>query len=237
MNMQAAVLAVIGGIFAPLSGYAAGQFTPPAGCDLQMTVQMRSCQVANVYTCAGVEGDRWVSYADGEGEFFISQIDHQTRWIESVSLETGEIDRLDLAGSADHASFDALLATGEDDYDFVTRNNFGDERRYVGVDRLTGEQVTIDGVVLERCAFEVTSYDAEGQFMSRREGTQYVTREARMFFADAERFENALGEIFDTSDAPVTFAFPGDADFGATEPKFGCDMLMTNISHAAEGAT
>ena len=225
--MQAAGLALIGGILIPLPGHAAGPFTPPAGCDLQMTVQMRSCQVANVYTCTGAEGDRWISYADGEGEFFLSQIDHQTRWIESVSLESGEIDRLDLAGSADHASFDALLTTGADDYDFVTRNNFGDARRYVGIDRLTGEQVSIDGVVLERCTFEVTSYDADGQFMSRREGSQYISHDQRIFFGDSERFENAQGETFDTSDTPVTFAFPGDADFGAAEPKFGCDMLMT----------
>lgn len=237
MNMNAAALVVIGGMFIPLPGHAAEKFAPPEGCDLQMTVQLRSCQVVNVFTCAGDAGDRWVSYADAEGEFFISQIDHQTRWIESVSLESGEIDRLDGAASADNASFDALLDTGTDDYDFITRNNFGDTRRYVGKDVLTGERVVIDGVELERCTFEVTAYDGEGRFVSRRDGSQLVSRDARIFLGDSERFENAVGEKFDTVDTPVTFAFPGEADFGAAEPKFGCDVLMTSNPISAEGAT
>lgn len=230
MSAAARILATLGGLCAPLAVHAAGPFTPPAGCRLDMTVQMQNCQLAQYYQCADAPGDRWVSYWDGEGEFFLSRIDAETRWIESVDFIGGEIDRLDEAGSADHASFSALLADGRDEYDFVTRNNFGETRRYQGHDMLAGTAVTVDGVALERCSFALTVTDEADNFVSSRKGMQLISREMRLFFSDSETFENAQGERFDTADAPVSFAFEGDAGFGATEPKFGCDMLMTQLS-------
>ncbi|MEZ5686599.1 MAG: hypothetical protein R3D78_12255 [Paracoccaceae bacterium] len=229
MNASLRILVLLGGGLAPLSAHAAGTFQPPAGCTLEMTVQMRSCQVANHYVCADAPGDRWISYWDGEGEYFISRIDQQTRWIESVNLATGEIDRLDEAASTDHASFDALLAEGRDEYDFVTLNNFGERVRYQGYDSLAGQPVTIDGVALERCSFDLVASDEAGNLLSRRSGMQLVSRELRLFFAEAETFENAVGETFQSSDAPMTFTFEGEQGFGATEPKFGCDMMMTAL--------
>lgn len=227
MNAALRILALLGGGLAPLAAHGAGTFQPPAGCTLEMTVQMRSCQVANHYVCAEAPGERWISYWDGEGEFFISRIDQETRWIESVNLATGEIDRLDEEASADHASFSTLLAEGRDEYDFVTLNNFGERVRYRGFDTLVGQSLTVDGVALERCSFDLVASDEAGNLLSRRTGMQLVSREMRLFFAEGETFENAVGETFQSADAPMTFAFDGEQGFGEIEPRFGCDMLMT----------
>lgn len=205
----------------------ADSFKAPSGCQLEMTVQLRQCTVANHYTCAANPGERWIAYADGEGQFFTSRIDAETRWLQSISHDTGEVDLLDEGGSADHASFSALLATGRDDYDFVTESNSGQRIRYRGYDRLTGETVTVDGVPLERCEFDLSAYDAEGNLLSRRSGLQLVSRDMRLFFADTETFEAATGETATTSQPPVIFAFPGDEGFGALDPVLDCDVLMS----------
>lgn len=228
MNAAALLPATVLAVFTAGLAHGAGTFTPPEGCTLDMTVQLRECRVANHYHCAGdPSGERWISYADGAGEYFLSRIDAETRWIESISLQTGEVDRLDAGASADNADFSALLATGRDDYDFITRNNFGETSRYVGYDQLTGEQVTIDGVTLERCVFELEATDGNGNVLFSRKGTQYVSVEHRVFYGDIETFRNALGEEVQSVMSPVTFAFEGEDGFGEAEPKFDCDMLMT----------
>lgn len=206
---------------------AAQTFTPPKGCKLTLTAQLRQCQVVNHYTCAGDEpGDRWLSYADGQGIYFTTLIDYETRWIESIDHGTGVIDKL-LSKAADDASFSTLLATGRDDYDFMTESNDGTVQRFVGVDTLTGASVLIDGFVLERSEFDLTSYDASGNFLSRRTGTQLVSRDLRLFFGDAEVFESADGEKFESFQPPVTFALPGEEGFGTVEPKFDCNAVLT----------
>ena len=226
------ILAVSAALAGAVSGHAE-TFTPPAGCEVLVTVQLRQCTVANHYRCAGdAPGDRWISYADGGGLFFTSRIDAETRWLESYSHQTGEIDLLDEAASSDHASFSALLSSGRDDYDFVTANNFGEVRRYKGFDRLTGSRVTIDGVTLERCEFDLSAYDAAGNFVSRRKGLQYISRDMRVFFGDTEEFENAEGERVTTAQPPASFAFPGEEGFASDEPLFDCDMLMTALPAA-----
>jgi hypothetical protein len=206
---------------------AAEVFTPPSGCTLTMTVQSRQCSVANYYSCATAPGDQWISYADGTGEYFVSRIDSETRWVESYSRDSGKTDRLSNA-SADNASFSALLETGRDDYDFITQSSSGEERRYAGYDLLTGAQVTIDGVPLERSEFDLTTYDGDGNFISRRHGQQYISRSLRSFFSDVEDFENAYGDAVHTEGAPVLFEFPGEPGFGATKPIYDCDALMTS---------
>ena len=237
--MRARIFALgLTGALASAGPLLAGAFSPPPGCTLNMTVQLHDCQVSNHFTCAGdPPGEQWISYADGTGEFFVSRIDAETRWIESISRDRGEIDRLDIAGSADNAAFSELLAKGRDDYDFVMRNNFGEAIRYIGHDQLTGERVTIDGVPLERCDFALRMEDESGAQIATRHGTQYISRERRIFFGDTEVFENAYGDRSTSFQAPVTFAFPGDEGFGETTPKFDCDMLMTGLSPLSAPST
>jgi hypothetical protein len=105
-------------------------------------------------------------------------------------------------------------------------------RRYKGFDRLTGSAVTIDGVALERCEFDLSAYDAAGNFVSRRKGMQYISRDMRVFFGDTEEFENAEGERVSTTQPPASFAFPGEEGFASDEPLFDCDMLMTALPAA-----
>jgi hypothetical protein len=230
MGVQRALIALLTGWIAAPAG-AGAVYQPPKGCTLDMTVQIHSCQVANHFRCAAdPAGDRWVSYADGKAEYFLSRIDSETRWIESFDLEDGAVDMLDTASSADQASFSALLSTGRDDYDFVTLSNTGESRRYIGYDKLTGRVQTIDNVPLEQTEFELRILDAEGKLIATRKGSQFINRDMRLFFSDRETFANAQGDSASSFEAPVTFAFPGDKGFGATKPEYDCDMMMTNMS-------
>jgi len=210
------------------AGAASAQsFTPPKGCSLSLTVQMRQCQVANIYSCAGDEpGDRWLTYSDGVGIYYSSRIDYETRWMESLDHDTGEVTRL-LPKAADHASFSTLIGTGRDDYDFATENSEGFVERFVGVDVLTGASVMIDGIALERSTFELSSYDATGAFLTRRTGTQFISRDLRLFFGDAEVFENAAGDRVESLQTPVTFSLPGEDGFGSVVPLFDCNAVLT----------
>ncbi|MBZ4023573.1 hypothetical protein CKO11_14010 [Rhodobacter sp. TJ_12] len=225
------ILAGIGGLLAAPLAHAGTVFTPPSGCTLNMTVQMRSCQVANYYTCADdPAGDQWISFADGEGEYFLSHIDSETRWVESVNLFAGEIEYLDMAASEDHASFSTLLDAGRDEYDFVTRTNTGTVQRFIGHDELTGESTMIDGFPLEYCRFEMRVEDAAGNFLANREGMQLISRKMRVFFGATESYENSYGDRSSNIDTPVRFAFPGDAGFAAATPEYDCDMMLTDLS-------
>src|SRR5690606_19044687 len=114
-------------------------------------------------------------YADDAGPTFATRIDSETRWIQSHDLLTGETDRL--GAEADPASFTELLATGRDDYAFETRSDTGEVRSFVGFDLLSGGQVTIDGVPLERTEFEITAFDTEGQMIWQRHGRQLIHRD------------------------------------------------------------
>ncbi|MFD2173116.1 hypothetical protein [Rhodobacter lacus] len=231
MLRHAILVLTAGGLCAAAPAHAGAVFVPPAGCTLGMTVQMHSCQVANYYTCAGdPPGDQWISFADGEGEYFLSHVDAETRWVESVSLYSGEIETLDTAGSADHASFSTLLAEGRDDYDFVTQSNTGAAQHFVGHDELTGQTTAIDGVPLEYCAFDMRIEDAAGNQTATRKGTQLISRKMRLFFGATENYENAYGDSATSLDTPVSFAFPGEEGFAATRPEYDCDMMLTDLS-------
>lgn len=212
-----------------LPALAGGKFAAPAGCEVFATVQMRSCQVSQHYRCEGdAAGDQWAAYMDGEGPFYLSRIDSETRWLESFDLTIGERDRL--TAETDPASFSTLLASGRDDYDFMTESSSGEVRRYTGYDELTGERVTIDGIVLERTRFDLTAWDTEGQMVWHRKGQQLVHRDWRLFWADTEDFENAFGDRQSVVDTPMQFALPGDKGFLATDPIYDCDELLTQAA-------
>ena len=204
---------------------AAAEFTPPAGCTLTMTVQQRSCTVAQHYSCsADAAGDQWVAYFTREGLVYQSRIDAETRWMESTDTVSGITDRLE-PDAADHASLRTLMALGRDDFDFWTVSDSGERLRHVGHDELTG-QTTIDGVALDTTRFELETFSAEGDLLIRRTGTQFVSRETGRFYGGLETAIDWSGEVSETNDTPVTFARPGEAGFGSTDPQFDCDMQM-----------
>ncbi|MCV2867341.1 hypothetical protein OEW28_01700 [Defluviimonas sp. WL0002] len=207
---------------------AAGQFPLPQGCTAYATVQMRSCLVSQHYRCAGEpEGHQWAVQADGQGPYFANLIDAETRWLQSYDLYTGEQDQL--AEERDPASFTELLESGRDEFDFFTESSFGELRRYVGHDRLTGRTETIDGIVLEQTEFELSAFDADGGLIWTRTGNQFVHRGWRIFFPGTEHFENSFGDTVDTVENPVEFALPGDKGFLEDEPKYDCDTLTASM--------
>lgn len=207
----------------------AASFVPPAGCELKITVQNRGCTVGQHYICAAdAQGDQHVVYFDREGPSYHSKIDVETRWLESTDLTTGLTDQL-LDQAADPASFSALLRTGRDDFDFWTESNNGERLRHIGEDTLTGEKVEIDGVALELTNFHLKTFGADGQLLIESRGQQFINRDHGRFYGGVEHSEDWTGEIRDDDDSPVTFAFPGDAGFGATEPVFDCDMMMAGL--------
>jgi hypothetical protein len=221
------VLSALGMVLAgPVLG--AGKFPVPAGCTAIATVQQRNCQVSQHYRCSqDAPGEQWVVMLDSEGPFFASKIDSETRWIESIDLDTGETDRI--GAETDPASFTTLLDTGTDTFDFETESSNGEVRRYKGYDRLTGERVMIDGVPLERTEFDLSAYATDGSLIWRRKGRQLIHREWRLFYSDAEDFVNGFGDTVSTVDAPVRFDFPGDTGFLADKPEYDCDMMMTEL--------
>lgn len=223
------VVAVTLALLPAQPSHAGGRFAAPQGCEVFATVQMRSCQVSQHYRCQGdAAGDQWAVYMDGQGPYYLSKIDAETRWLESYDLTTGEQDRL--ANEADPASFTTLLSTGRDDYDFTTESGTGEIRRFTGYDELTGERVTIDGVTLERTRFDLTAWDAEGQMLWHRKGRQLIHRDWRLFWADTEDFENSFGDRESLVDTPMQFALPGDKGFLATDPIYDCDELLTRAA-------
>ncbi len=231
MRAPVLCLAAVGAILAGHPAGAATAFVPPEGCQVDYTVQLRGCRVENHYRCAAdPAGERRISIADQTGEFFISRIDDETRWIGSAAPQDGTFTALDLAGSADNASFTTLLATGRDDYDFVTHALGGETRRYIGHDRLTGESVTVSGQTLERTEFSMRIEDEAGNLLATRSGRQLISRGLRVFFGDAESFEAADGTRSDDISTPVSFAFPGQDGFSAAKPIFDCDMMMSLMS-------
>lgn len=222
----ALVAAMFAGVALPAA--AAGLYPVPQGCTAFATVQLRNCQVVQHYRCdADAPGDQWAVYLDSEGPFYASRIDAETRWADSMDLITGERERI--GSAADAASFSTLLASARDDFDFTTRSDGGETRRYVGYDRLTGAQATIDGVTLERTEFDLTAYDGAGAMLWRRTGRQFIHRDWRLFYADTEEFENAFGDRDSVISTPVSFAFPGEKGFLSQDPQYDCEQMMTEF--------
>ncbi|MFZ1726039.1 MAG: hypothetical protein WBO29_09215 [Albidovulum sp.] len=213
--------------------FAGGKFAPPEGCKVYVTVQMRSCQVSQHYRCgAEPEGHQWAVYSDGEGPYFMSQTDVESRWVDSIDLFIGERDRL--ISESDPASFTTLISGGRDDFDFKTESDRGEVRRYVGHDVLTGEKVTIDGVELERTKFDLTAMAEDGTMIWRRQGQQLINRDWRLFFGDREIFENSDGEQSENVDTPVQFAAPGEPGYLDNTPAYDCDVVTAQAMPLAE---
>lgn len=207
----------------------AASFTPPADCRLEVTVQNRGCTVSQYYRCeADPEGWQRSAVFGQDGLFHLSTIDEETRWIESQSPMVGLSDTL-VEEAEDHASFSDLLETGRDDFDFWTLSSTGERLNQKGFDILTGETVEVDGQLLERTRFELTTRTEGGEVLIERKGSQYISRQFGRFFGGVETTTDWTGTRRETNDSPVLFSFDGEAGFGSTTPQFDCDQLLTQI--------
>lgn len=228
VSARLAVLVMSLGIAVPAH---AGSFSPPQGCQTWLTVQARGCRVSNHYRCeADPPGDNWRADFDQEGLFFLSRINSEAEWVESHEINPPVVQSL-MPGAADPASFSELLAQGIDVFDFrLTRDN-GQDSQVTGYDRLTGEDVTIDGVVLKRTAFEVTELDAGGEPLRQSRGFEYVHPAWRLFFSGPSEFASSDGWV-DYDGSPMQFIEPGEPGFAATQPLFECGALMSRAPTA-----
>lgn len=213
----------------------AGSFAPPEGCTAHLTVQSRGCNVANYYTCEGdPSGDQWRADYDQEGLYYLSKIDFETQWVESYEQNPTVKQTLD-PNPADPASFTELLATGMDTFDFDLSKDDGQRSTVKGFDRLTGESVVIDGVTLRRTEFQMIETDPEGNVLRQARGFEFISEQFRNFFAGSAQYLSGE-EWVPFEGAPMQFSQVGDKGFGATQPIFDCDAVLSGLPHSPRPA-
>ena len=212
---------------------APGVFSPPPGCNGWLTVQSRGCRVSNHYRCdADAPGDQWRADFDQEGIFFVSRIDRETQWVESFDMFPTSRQVL-LPNPADPASFSTLLSTGIDTFDFGLSVEDGSQSVVRGFDKLTGRNVTIDGVTLDETEFDYTETAQDGSVLHKARGHEYINRDWRIFLSGISEWEGPDG-MLPVDGTPRQFLFPGEPGFFSTEPIFDCDATMSGLDGDAD---
>ncbi len=227
--LAGAALAALMGVAAAHAEVAAPPgFQPPSGCTAYLTVQASDCTVSHYFTCEG-DPKGWQRHVDmdEQGVALSDVIDGQTQWM-SIDFADPPSHEALAASNPDPASFDTLLATGLDTYDFTTDSPEYGPTRYVRHDKLTGATEVIDGVPLESTEFEMTAYDASGAQIWARKGGGFISREWRMFLGGQETVTTPDGASTPIDDTPKEFARPGERGFLSAQPKYGCNELMSS---------
>ncbi len=219
-------LIVAGLLMLPCAALAQGGFSLPAGCTAYVTVQKADCSVSHLFRCeADPEGYQRRVDLNETGLAYLGVIDSETQWIESFHAADSYTTYL-APGAADPASLTELMATGRDGLDFQTVSDLFGLTRYAGEDRLTGETVVIDGVSLQRTAFNMTVFDQAGQAIWEIEGNEFIHPEWRTFLSGTRTFTTPE-EVVTEDGTPVEFIFPGEPGFLESKPRFGCAPVMS----------
>jgi hypothetical protein len=202
------------------------KFVLPQGCEAFVTIQMKGCEVAHHYICEGdAPGDQWRVDIGPNGPVFMSRIDSETQWLESIELFPTERDMLE-PGAKDPASFTELATTGYDSFDFSTMGDDGVRRNVKGFDRLTGKTIIIDEEPLLQTEYYARITRDDGSLMSESRGNEYISLKWRMFLSGKSWIKRPNEEFFSDS-SPLEFIYPGEDGFLATRPKYECDSLMS----------
>ncbi|NBT32351.1 MAG: hypothetical protein EBT13_10775 [Rhodobacteraceae bacterium] len=218
------LLAVVGGAaFAQTSTFAL-----PSNCTAYLTVQMKSCTVSHHFTCADdPQGRQRRVDLDETGMTYIGTIDAETQWIASFHPMGGYNESL-ADNPQDPASLTELLATGLDTFDFRTNSPEVGQFHFIGQDRLTGNQVVIDGITLDETEYSIRALDGTGTEMWRSAGREFVSRDWRMFLSGKSTYSTSE-ESWESDDSPVVFIFPGETGFLSANPKFGCGAVISQL--------
>lgn len=220
--VRLAPVAVAAGLGGAVS---AADFALPAGCEAYVTIQKHSCFVSHLFRCdADPEGYQRRVDLNKDGMTYLGVIDAQTQWVESFSPGTGNVDKLD-SGAADPSSFDELMTSGGDVFDFTVTGSALGQRHIVGEDRLTGKTITVDGVDLSETTYKAQIVNADGSISGFR-GIEYVVPEWRTFVSGVRTFTSE-GKDTTLDLSPVEFAFPGEAGFLADTPKYDCGATVS----------
>lgn len=196
-------------------------FSPPQGCEGVLTVQSRSCLVTHVWRCeADAPGEQWVALFTERGPFNVRKVDAEFQWLETYYADPPATETMDQP-APDPESITDLLAQDMDTYDFTISNDRGDPpERIVGYDRLTGENVTIDGEPLLATEFGYESRGPDGEVTFRGEGRQFVSETHRLFFLGTSWDAETPDQI--TDGTPVEFIYPGEPGFFSATPIHEC---------------
>lgn len=217
------------------SPLAAQQFSMPNGCEAYLTIQSASCQVSHYFKCTEDDnGEQRRATLDEEGMSYIGRINAQAEWLESFHLRSGHTERL--SETVDPMNVGELIANGVDTWDFSTDSAEIGVSRYEGMDRLTGENVEIDGITLLGTEYALTAYDGDGNVAWRSEGREFVSPEWNMFIGGESSYITT-DDRFDSDDTPVEFIFPDEAGFLSVNPKFGCGVEMSSLDAPTPIAT
>ncbi|SMX40756.1 hypothetical protein [Maliponia aquimaris] len=201
-----------------------GSFAPPEGCESYLTVQAQNCVVTNHYVCPAIDPEHQFRTDFGEaGPYFTSRIDNKAHWVSSGPPDDPEETRT-VPPPGDPGDVDELIANGVDTFDFYQESPQEGRTRITGYDRIVGE-IEIDGEPLFRTEFEMTRTDESGRVIEHVTGKEYVSERHRRFFAGfaADVIDGREAAGIDRS--PVEFIYPGEPGFGATYPRYGCELI------------
>lgn len=219
---------------APLAAQTDGdRYYPPEGCVGVVTTQNRDCQVNNIYTCeADPPGTSWRLKFDRQGPVFLSQIDYETQWLASYDLFPSRRETLRQPAD-DPASLTELLANGIDTYDFMVTGTHG-TTRVVGFDRLTGDDVVIDGEPLLGTEFSMRYESTTGRDL-QVQGREFVSVKHRRFFPGPVTLtQGAEKEEHDRT--PIEFIYPGEPGFFTKTPLYECEASLASFHPATKGS-
>ncbi|WP_299728088.1 hypothetical protein [uncultured Tateyamaria sp.] len=208
------------------------RFYPPEGCTPELTVQSRGCSVSNIYICSVDQpGENWRIEFDVDGPTFLSKIDSETQWLESYDLFPTYREVL-VQPATDPASLTELLETGTDSYDFTQHGDSGPVR-VVGYDRLTGEEVVIDGEPLLVTEFSARHETTDGVVLEIT-GNEYVSVRHRRFISGTYSGTGING-TFENDGTPVDFIYPGEPGFFTKTPLYDCESSLARFVPTLKG--
>lgn len=222
-------------LLVPVSALAqdGSRYYPPEGCSGVLTIQSRSCIVSHIYTCdADRPGESWRIQFDVDGPNFLSKIDAETQWLESYDLFPTRRQTLQVPAT-DPASLTELLETGTDTFDFVQTSE-GRPTRIVGFDRLTGEDVVIDGEPLLGTEFNVRYQYTIGSDLYAK-GFEFVSVKHRRFMPGIVTLTQD-GESVERDRTPVEFIYPGEPGFFSKTPLYECEASLARYVPTTKGS-
>ena len=154
-----------------------------------------------------------------------ARIDREGQWLESLGQSHQMLD----ANPVDPASITELLAKGIDMAEFGVSHDDGTGSRFSGFDRLTGQEVVIDGVTLLQTEIDFTEYDRDGTVVGRSRGNEFIHPDWRIFLGGVGERDLGDGKWLPLDASPVEFAFPGEEGFLETQPKFDCEVVTAGL--------